>query len=236
MAATVTRARLGRTTGVSFDLRGAMQAQRDLGLMADRLPWLQERSMRTLARRLPVEARRDIRKEYNILAGRVREHMRAYTFSEGSVRLAGVRLVAQWKRGIGLAQFSARPTRRGVTYAVYRGRGRSLMEGAFMARLAGARAEGFIGPMGRGNLHAVERSPLKSDQRERTYYHRDKKTGRVRRGTRTDGKLIVLYRSTVAQMLANGRRPEKLADYSRDVLREEVERQLASYMRRPSAP
>lgn len=213
--ASTTKARFGHATGVSFDLRGALQVQRDLGLLADRLPWLQERAIRTLARRLPVEARRDIQAEYNILARRVREHMQARVITGGdSTRLSGVRLVGQWKRGIGLRNFSARQTRKGVTYSVYRG-SRQLMEGAFIARLRG------------GNEHAVIRDTTKP-MRSRKYTDRK---GKQR--TRTDYPLAVLYRSTVAQMLAKGRRPERLLDFSRQVLQREVERQLQSYLRNP---
>lgn len=220
--ATTTKARFGRTTGVGFDLSGALQVQRDLGLLADRLPWMQERAIRTLARRLPVEARRDIQAEYNILARRVREHMTARVISSGdSTRLAGVRLIGQWKRGIGLRNFSARSTRKGVTYSVYRGR-RQLMEGAFIRRLKG------------GNEHAVIRDTTKP-KRPRTYLdRRGKGHGPVRQRTRMDHPLQVLYRSTVAQMLAQGRRPERLLDFSRQVLQREVERQLQSYQRNPA--
>lgn len=222
--ATTTKARYGRTTGVNFDLGGALQAQRDMGLLADRLPWMQERAIRTLARRLPVEARRDIQAEYNILARRVREHLTARVISGGdSTRLAGVRLVGQWKRGIGLRNFSGRATRKGVTYSVYRGR-RSLAEGAFLARLKG------------GNVQAVERvTSLPKVQRKYTD-RRGKGHGPVRQRTRMDHPLQVLYRSTVAQMLAKGRRPERLLDYSRGILQREVERQLQSYLRNPSTP
>jgi len=220
MSTSIARERHGRTTGVGFDLQGALRVQRDLGLLADRLPWLQERAIRTLRRRLPVEARRDIQAEYNITATRVRNHLVASTYTDGSSpRLAGVRLVGQWKRGIGLANFSANQTRKGVTYRVYRGAGRSLAEGAFLARLKG------------GNVHAVERGGA---MRERQYRQRGR-GGKIQTGTRTDRALVVLYRSTVAQMLAKGRRPERLLEFSRRLLEQDVERQLQSYLRRPGA-
>lgn len=215
MAATITRERHGRATGVGFDLSGALQVQRDRGLLADRLPWLQERAIRTLARRLPVEARRDIQAEYNITATRVRNHMYARAYSEGSARLAGVRLVGQWKRGIGLLNFSGRQIRKGVSYSVYRGV-RRVEVGAFIARLRG------------GNVHAVQRYGQKTWKRTYT----DRK-GRQR--TRMDQPIEVLYRSTIAQMLAKGRRPERLLDYSRNFLQQEVERQLQVYLRDPRA-
>lgn len=210
MATTTTRERHGRITGVGFDLRGALEVQRDLGLLADRLPWLQERAIRTLGRRLPVEARRDIQAEYNILARRVREHLISRVVgAEGSARSGGVRLTGQWKRGIGLANYSARQIRKGVSYSVYRGR-RQRIAGAFMARMLG------------GNVHAVERYGPKVKMTKGRY------VGQKRQ------RLEVLYRSTVAQMLAKGRRPERLLDFSRNVLQRDVERQLQSYLRNPS--
>lgn len=212
MAATVNTRRGNRQAmGVSFDLQGAVQVQRDLGLLADRLPWLQERAIRTLRRRLPVEARRDIQAEYNITAGRVRDHLVARLIEGGtSARLAGVRLTGQWKRGIGLVNFSARQTRKGVSYSVYRGK-RDLVEGAFIARLLG------------GNQHVVERHGKPVVMKAGRY------AGKKRQ------RLYVHYRSTIAQMLAKGRRPERLLDFSRNLLQQDVERQLRSYMRNPRA-
>jgi len=203
MAATITKHR-ERTTGLSFDLQGDIAVRKELQLLDSRLPWLQERGISTLVRRLPVEARRDIQAEYNITAGRVRDHLKARTFTGDTARVAGVRLVGQWKRGIGLMNFSARQTRKGVTYSVHRGR-RRLEESAFLARLLG------------GNVHAVQRFGAKRVAQQGRYKGQQRQP------------LVVLYRSTVAQMLAAGRRPERLLDYSRRVVRDEVERLLRSY-------
>ncbi|QDH70846.1 hypothetical protein [Marilutibacter alkalisoli] len=211
--ARVLRERHGRTTGVSFDIDGTAAFGRDMELLGNRIPWFQERAIQTLARRLSVEARRDIQAEYNITATRVRNHMRATVVrGEGSARLTGVRLTGQWKRGIGLLNFSGRQTRKGVTYSVYRGR-RQLEAHAFIARMKS------------GNLHAVQRIPGAKTWK-RTYTDRK---GKQRE--RMDQPLDVLYRSTVAQMLAKGRRPERLLDYSRNLLRADVERQIGSYLR-----
>ena len=203
MAATVTKRR-HRVTGLQFDLQGDVGIRKELLLLDSRLPWLQERAIITLQRRLPVEARRDIQAEYNITAGRVRDHLRAYTYNGDTARVAGVRLVGQWKRGIGLMNFAARQTKKGVTYSVHRGR-RQTEAGAFIARLLG------------GNVHAVQR-------------HGDKRKAKAGRYAGQQRQpLEVLYRSTVAQMLSKGRRPERLLEYSRRVVREDVERQLRSY-------
>lgn len=203
MAATVAANR-GRTTGVGFDLQGALDVQQELTRLDDRLPWLQERAIQTLARRLPVEARRDIQAEYNLPAARIRDNLRCAVVGGSTARAAGVRLVGQWKRGIGLLNFSGRQVRNGVSYSVYRG-SRQLEEGAFIARMLG------------GNLQAVERYGDRVQM----------KAGRYRGQKRQ--RVEVLYRSTVAQMLAQGRRPERLLDYARTVLRNEMSRLLASY-------
>lgn len=202
-----------KSMGVSFDLVGALQVRKGLDVLVDeRMPWFQERSIRTLARRLPVQARRDIQAEYNIGAARVREHLRAYAIpGQGTVRLAGVRLVGQWKRGVGLLNFSGRQTRKGVTYSVFRGR-RQLAPSAFVARLKS------------GNEQAVQRYGEKNWKR--TYTDTSGK-----RRTRVDQRIEVLYRSSIAQMLAKGRRPERLVDYSRNLLIADVERQFGSYLR-----
>lgn len=204
------------TVGVGFDMSGALRVERELGLLADRLPWLQERAIRTLYRRLPVEARRDIQRQYNIIGARIREHM-AVRYIDSGPRLGGIRLYGQWARGIGMANFrGTRQVRAGVSYSVYHGI-RKVDKGSFMARLLQGRGR-------LGNLHAVERYGPKVTMQAGRY-----------KGLKRQ-RLAVHYRSTVAQMLAEGRRPERLADYSRRILQQEVERQLASYMRRPSAP
>lgn len=206
-------------TGVSFDLQDAMAAPRAAEAFIDRLPWFQERAIQTLYRALPVEARRDIQAEFNIRAGRVREHMTIRYLASPTARRAGVRLFGQWKRGIGLSNYSARQVRKGVSYSVYHGR-RKVLEGAFMTRLR-------QGSKQLGNVHAVLRE---GEMRERTYRHTGR-NGRMQTGKRTDPALVTQYRSTVAQMLAHGRRPERLLDFSRGLVQSEVLRQANSYLR-----
>ncbi|MFR0656943.1 hypothetical protein SB719_20570, partial [Pantoea sp. SIMBA_079] len=77
---------------------------------------------------IPVEARRDIQAEYDIQAGRVRKDLSARETPEG-IRLTG------HFRGIGLRNFLARQTKKGVTYAIFRGE-RDLEAGAFIATMA----------------------------------------------------------------------------------------------------
>lgn len=176
------------------DLDGLLSASRNLSALASRLPALHARAIGTLSRRLPVQARRDIQAEYQIGARRLTQDLSSRTTDDG------VRLVGRF-RGIGLRNFAARPTARGVTAAIFRGK-RSLRERAFIRRgLAGNeqafRREGPKRSMQQGRYAGKSRQPLVSE-----------------------------YGATAAQMLAKGRRPERLVDYARGVLAAESERLL----------
>lgn len=188
----------------TIELQGALAASRNLQALGDGLPWLQRRAIQTLKRRLPVEARRDIQAEYNLRAARITKDLSIASSSQG------VRIIGHW-RGVGLSQYGARQTRKGVTATVLIGR-RRLYGSAFIAPLLG------------GNRQAVERSGEK----------------RVMKAGRYAGKkrqpLVVRYGATVAQMLAKGRRPERLADFAAGVLRSEMERLFTSYYQRPATP
>jgi hypothetical protein len=48
--------------------------------------------------------------------------------------------------------------------------------------------------------------------------------------------LVTHYGATVAQMLAKGRRPERLADFAAGVLGDEIDRLLTSFYQRPARP
>lgn len=201
----------GQVTGVGFDIRGFEEARRAPSLLLDRMPWFQERAIQSLYRALPVEARRDIQAEYNIRAGRVREHLAVRYLDGDGARLGGVRLYGQWKRGIGMMQYpGTRQTRRGVSYSVYHGV-RKVEEGAFIARLlAGHRLS--------ENEHVAVRYGPRVEMKAGRY--KGKKRQRI----------ATVYRSTVAQMLARGRRPERLAEWATRYVGGEVKRQVASYM------
>lgn len=192
--------RRGRNV-VSLDMQGELAARRELGAIAGRLPQVQERAIGTLRRRLPVEARRDIQAQYNIRASRVRKDLSVRSLPDG------LKLVGHF-RGIGLRNFGARQTRRGVTSAIFRGSPRSLDEGAFMAPLLG------------GGVHAVQRFGAKRPMTKGRYLGQQRQP------------LAVLYGPTLAQMLRKGRRPERLADYARNVLRTEVDRLLGAAVAR----
>jgi hypothetical protein len=197
-AAQVTASRRGRIS-LGFELQGALAASRNLGLLADRLPWVQRLAIQTLRRRLPVQARRDIQAEYNLGAQRINKDLSTRADD------AGVRLVGHF-RGIGLRNFAARQTAKGVTAAILRGR-RSLHKGAFFA------------PLANGNVQVVSRYGEKRVMTQGRY-----------KGKRRQ-PIAVEYGATVAQMLAKGRRPERLADFARGVLGNEIDRLFAYYDR-----
>lgn len=180
----------GRTVTMNID--GGLAVSRKLSQLSDQLPWIQRRAMATLRRRLPVYARRDMQAEYNIGARRVNQDL--------SSRIDGdtIKLTGHW-RGIGLMNFGARETRKGVTASIMRGR-RSLYPGAFKA------------PLASGNVQVVSRYGAKRLMTQGRY------KGKMRQ------PLAVEYGATVAQMLAKGRRPERLADYAGTKLLEEAER------------
>lgn len=182
---------------VNFELQKALEVSRNLGLLRSYLPWMQKRAVQTLRRRLPVEARRDIQAEYDVPAGRVRQDLGTREIPDG-LRLTG------YFRGIGLRNFRARQTRRGVTAAPFRGR-RTLREGAFFAGLNS------------GNQQVVKREGPKRRMTSGRYI------GKMRQPLETQ------YGPSVAQMLRKGRRPERLAEFAAGVLRSEVERLLAYY-------
>ena len=196
----------GGAFALHADLDSLLSASRNLSVLASRLPTLHARAIGTLSRRLPVQARRDIQAEYQIGARRLTQDLSSRTTDDG------VRLVGRF-RGIGLRNFAARPTSRGVTAAIVRGK-RSLRERAFIRRgLAGNehvfRREGPKRPMQQGRYAGKPRQPL-----------------------------VVEYGATAAQMLAKGRRPERLVDYARGVLAAESERllRLAAGASVPSSP
>jgi hypothetical protein len=184
----------GGAFALHADLDGLLSASRNLSVLASRLPTLHTRAIGTLSRRLPVQARRDIQAEYQIGARRLTQDLSSRVTDEG------VRLVGRF-RGISLRNFVARPTARGVTAAIFRGK-RSLRERAFIRRgLAGNehvfRREGPKRPMQQGRYAGKQRQPL-----------------------------VAEYGATAAQMLAKGRRPARLIDYARGVLAAESERLL----------
>lgn len=186
--------------GVNFELQGALEVSRMLGTLARQLPQIQRRAIGTLRRRIYTQARRDIQAEYNIKAGRVAKDLRTDVRSD-RVSVTG------YFRGIGLRNFGARQTAAGVSYSVFLGK-RNFRQSAFLVGLFRGKSEG-------GNAHVARRGSPKRIMTAGRY------KGRLR------DPLVTQYGPTVAQMLRKGRRPERLADFARGVLRDEIERLLA---------
>ena len=187
--------------GLTFSIAGVLEASREIGTMSRKFTTAQKRAIAALRRGLPVEARRNIQEEYNIKAARLRQDL-------GTTRLdAGLRITGRFK-GIGLRNFGARQTARGVTSKILKSK-RSITEGAFMAPLLG------------GGLQAVERAGEKRVMTKGRYQGKKRQP------------LYVLYGATAAQMLRKGRRPEHLRDYAFGLMRNELDRQL-ELLKRPT--
>ncbi len=107
-----------------------LAAARDLRAVADRLPQARARTIGTLARRLPVEARRSIQSEYNITAARLRAGLIARRISDG------VELQAS-RRPIGLRNFG-RPTAGGFRVQVLKDGPAEVLRHAFLQTPGGA--------------------------------------------------------------------------------------------------
>lgn len=99
----------------SFDVRGIVQEAARLRRLATTLPLAVRRGIGTLARRLPVAARRDMQQEYNLPAGRINAGLTVSRTAD-AVELRGS------KRGIGLVAYGARQTKRGVVVSILRGK------------------------------------------------------------------------------------------------------------------
>lgn len=89
-----------------------------------------KRSVSTLGRRIPVEARRDIQEEYALKASRVNAGLTTRTTAD-SVVLTGS------ARAIGLIEFGGKwsgPKSAGATAGVFAGKGRHNYGGTFIAK------------------------------------------------------------------------------------------------------
>lgn len=90
---------------------------------------VRNRALGTLARRLPVQARRDIQTEYNLTASRISEGLSARRTDDGSVILRGR------ARGINLIAFGARWSKKnGVTARVRKDGRLTVRPDAFIAK------------------------------------------------------------------------------------------------------
>jgi hypothetical protein len=120
--------------GAKFDVSAALRVADTLRAVPKKMEQAKQRAIATLVRRLPPEANRDIREEYNLTASRVRAGLTVRAVGD-AVELTGSGV------GIGLAQYGARQTKAGVTAQIRKDGGRELFRHAFI-RAPGGRAAG----------------------------------------------------------------------------------------------
>lgn len=144
-----------------------------------------QRAAGTLARRLPVAARRDMQAEYNLKAGRINAGLSTRR-EEGAVVITGS------KRGIGLIEFGGK----------WRGR----------------KTDGAVAAVRKGDTSTYGGTFIAAG-----------KSGNRQIFTRT-GKsrlpLRVLYGPSIADMLKNAARRDRLAELARTVMATEFDRLL----------
>lgn len=155
-----------------------------LAAIGSNLDTSRDRAIGTLARRLPVIARRDMQQEYNLRASRITDNLRSMR-GDGYIQLTGS------KRGIGLIEFGGRYggiKTAGATAQVRRSGGREVYSGSFIATLRG------------GNRQIVERE------------------------TKKRLPLHMYYGPSVAQMLRNKPRRDRLRAAAEEILDAEIAR------------
>lgn len=146
-----------------------------------------QRAAGTLARRLPVQARRDMQDEYNLTTARINAGLDVRRDGSSAIVLIGR------KRGIGLIEFGGRWRRGQPDGATARKRN---------AESPAVYGGTFIATGRNGNRQIFERT------------------------TRARLPLRALYGPSIADMLKNAARRERLADFAQTVLVTEINRQL----------
>ena len=182
-----------------IDARGAYRAGRRFKSTAQKLAQAEELAAATLARRIVPEFVRDALETHNIKAARVRE-------SSGVRRDGNVVTLTGYHRGTGLLQFGAKASRAtGVTVTVTHARGPAVLRHAFIALGLSDNKHVFERDLSRpkrvmqkGNYKGERRQPIKS-----------------------------IYGPSVAQILRNPARQERLRNFAQKILSSEIRRQLA---------
>lgn len=152
------------------------------------------RAKQDLARRLPVQARRDIQTEYNLPANRITSALRTVNNANGVTLIAA-------SRGIGLIAFSGRDGGKrseGASAKVFTQEASHTYAGTFVA----------IGLS--GNRQIFERHGPARRMEEGNY------VGRLKQPLR------VLYGPSAAGMLRKGDREQRLGDFAQSILAEKL--------------
>lgn len=182
----------------TIDLSPLRAASAFVGKRAADAEKVVQRARATLARRLPVEARRDIQTEYALNATRIRSAL--------SIRTDGdtVELTASG-RGVGLINFPNSGGRRRKEFRVEikRGEGkRPWDDGTFIGTALGGSQQAFV-------------RDVRAQPRRMT---RGVNTGQLKQ------PLLNQYGPSVAQMLRRPDRRERLAEVAGRILADEIER------------
>lgn len=180
----------------SVDLSGLRRQIERLGKTQKSAEQAVKRARGTLARRIVVEARRDIQTEYTLPANRINAGL--YTRNNGdAVELTGV------GRGVGLINFKGSGgTRRSPVRVQVKTAGAAVVYDNNYFRAKGLN----------GNRQIFERMPEKRRMTQGNY------KGKVRNVIRST------YGPSVAQMLRRPGRSGRLADTAQTILRAEIDR------------
>lgn len=182
----------------TIDLSPLRSASAFVGKRAADADKVVQRARGTLARRLPVEARRDIQTEYALNATRIRSAL--------SIRNDGdtIELTASG-RGVGLANYpnTGGRRRREFRVEIKRGEGRRPWDdGTFVGTALGGSQQAFV-------------RDIRARPRRMT---RGVNTGKLKR------PLLAQFGPSVAQMLRRPERRERLAEFAGQILAAEIER------------
>lgn len=193
----------GRYGALTFSLDGALDAARGLSDDLKRVQIAQKRAVATMLRRLRVEARRDIQREYSLRASTLTERLVV------SRKFDGVALIGK-ATGIGLENFGASQNRKGVTYRVKKGEARQSVKGSAFMRRTRSGSGPYVW--------------LRKDGEQYTHNTKDFAGVFGRHGY----PIFKQYGPSVAQMLKHGDRPARLVEFAIGVLKAEQQRLLGS--------
>lgn len=185
--------------GLSIDASGAYRVGKRFKSTAAKLEEAEVLAAVALSRRITPEFIRDAQTTHNIATKRIREST-SVTRSGPTVTLVG------YDRATGLLQFGARGSKRsGVTVTVTHARGPTTLGHAFIA-------SGL-----NDNRHVFQRDLSRPKRRMKKGNYK----GQLRQPIET------LYGPSIAQILRNPARQERLRKFAQNILAAEIRRQLA---------
>lgn len=184
--------------GDTFDLSGVLNMQRLIDSVPRKRDQVIQRTISNVARRLPVEARRDMQTEVNLAAARISDGL-SVTRDSDSITLTGS------SRGIGLVNVPYKASKdSGVTANAYVQAPPVLLPHAFVAAGASGNKQVFQRINGAAKVRVAS----------------GKYAGQLRQ------PIAAKYAPSVASQLRFGEREDRLADFSATILHDESERLL----------